>query len=80
MKRTKHLLVAAVLMGACASFGGCAAFDAWRATEEGAAAIEETVETVAGVASVLIPPPFNMVVPGLAAIAIGMFGRKDDGK
>jgi len=55
---------------------GCAAFDAFRASPEGQAAIDASIENASAIAAMLIPPPFNTLVPALGGIIGGLI-KKD---
>ena len=71
MKYTTFALLMAVL-----AVGGCAAFDAFRATPEGHQAIDNTVAGVVAIGSAIIPPPWNALLITLGGI-VGGLAKKD---
>ncbi len=86
MKRTKYLL-AVVLVGSVATFGGCNLIEKIAESDQGKALVEDIkdkapdiAEDLLGAAAVLIPSPWNFLVPILSSLVGGLFGRKDNGK
>jgi hypothetical protein len=74
MRKLIGLLVFAVFV-----LGGCAALRAFLGTPEGEAAVETGVGSGVVIASAVIPPPFNMLIPVIGGLITLLLTGGDDG-
>ena len=59
---------------------GCKAWDTFRSSQQGQKAIDDAASSVSSIGTLLVPPPFNMLVPLAVGFGAVLLKGKEDAK